>query len=87
MDIVEELAIARELEITRRERDEARRESEARFDCHAGPGTTEPACGACVTCLLRDIEAAHAERDEARAALRDAQDSCAIMQDEASRRS
>lgn len=26
------------------------------FDCHGGPGTTEPACGACVTCLHRVIE-------------------------------
>ena len=27
------------------------------YDCHGGPGTTEPACGACVTCLHRVIEA------------------------------
>lgn len=27
------------------------------YDCKGGPGTTEPACGACVTCLHRVIEA------------------------------
>lgn len=26
------------------------------YDCHGGPGTTEPACGACITCLNRVIE-------------------------------
>lgn len=26
------------------------------YDCHRGPGTTKPACGACVTCLHRVIE-------------------------------
>lgn len=26
------------------------------YDCHGGPGTTEPACGACITCLHRVIE-------------------------------
>jgi hypothetical protein len=26
------------------------------YDCHGGLGTTEPACGACVTCLHRVIE-------------------------------
>ena len=25
------------------------------YDCHGGPGTTEPACGACITCLHRVI--------------------------------
>ena len=42
------------------------------YDCHGGPGTTEPACGACVTCLHRVIEdndrelaAAQKERDDA----------------------
>lgn len=28
----------------------------AAYDCHGGPGTTRDACGACVTCLLREIE-------------------------------
>jgi hypothetical protein len=31
-------------------------ESARRYDCCGGPGTTEPACRACVTCLLRDLE-------------------------------
>lgn len=26
------------------------------YDCKGGPGTTEPACGACVTCMHRVIE-------------------------------
>ena len=26
------------------------------YDCHGGPGTTEPECGACITCLHRVIE-------------------------------
>lgn len=30
-------------------------ESERRYDCHAGPGTTEPACGACISCLTNVI--------------------------------
>lgn len=25
------------------------------YDCHGGPGTTQDACGACVTCLHRVI--------------------------------
>lgn len=36
-----------------------RARSAERYDCHAGPGTTQPACGACLTCVMR-------ERDEAR---------------------
>lgn len=36
-------------------------EKEARFDCHGGPGTTTPACGACTTCLLRRIEELEAQ--------------------------
>lgn len=31
------------------------------FDCKGGPGTTEPACGACVTCLHRVIESKDSE--------------------------
>ena len=55
-----------ELVRLRAENERLRAESESRFDCHAGPGTTEPACGGCVTCLLRDLEAAEAERDTLR---------------------
>lgn len=42
-------------------------ESARRYDCHGGPGTTEPACGACATCLTRERDAAiaRAERVEA----------------------
>lgn len=39
------------------ERDSASRMYEARYDCRGGPGTTKPACGACITCLHRVIEA------------------------------
>lgn len=35
---------------------------EARIDCHAGPGTATPACGACVSCLLRVIETLEREK-------------------------
>jgi len=31
--------------------------SNSRSDCRGGPGTTNPACGACITCLHRVIEA------------------------------
>lgn len=26
------------------------------YDCHGGPGTTQDACGACVTCIGRFLE-------------------------------
>jgi hypothetical protein len=29
--------------------------SESRYDCHAGPGTCEHACGGCVSCITRRI--------------------------------
>ncbi len=35
---------------------ELRRVQEQRFDCRGGPGHTKPACGACTTCLLAEIE-------------------------------
>ena len=35
---------------------------EARIDCHAGPGTATPACGACVSCLLHVIESLEREK-------------------------
>lgn len=37
------------------------------IDCHAGPGTTEPGCGACITCLHRVLQGVEAERDAAQA--------------------
>lgn len=37
------------------------------YDCHGGPGTTEPACGACITCLHRVID----DREHAIAGLRE----------------
>ncbi len=57
-----------------RERDEVREvaalrfeEAQRRFDCNA-----PERCGACTTCVLRDLEVATRERDEARAALQEA---------------
>jgi hypothetical protein len=38
-------------------------ESARRYDCHGGPGTIEPACGGCVSCLLRALEQVTHERD------------------------
>lgn len=60
------------------QRDEALADKERQYDCHCGPGTTEPACKACVICLLRENEQlqlackalanAQDERDQERAA-------------------
>lgn len=35
------------------------------YDCHGGPGSTEPACGACISCLHRIIENKDAQIAEA----------------------
>jgi hypothetical protein len=48
---------------------DARAEVERRTDCHAGPGTTEPECGGCVSCLTRKLAAAEAEAERRREAL------------------
>lgn len=40
-------------------------ERERRFDCHGGPGTTNPACGGCTTCLLNKVSALEKQRDMA----------------------
>ncbi|HNB04301.1 MAG TPA: hypothetical protein PKV97_00085 [Thauera aminoaromatica] len=60
------------------ERQKAVAESASRFDCHRGPGTTEPGCGGCVSCLLRIEEGmaakvvrAEKERDAAITRLRE----------------
>lgn len=57
-------ALSRELEAARPEG------AAARYDCKGGPGTTAPACGGCVTCLHRVIEAGEvrAKRAEAQVA-------------------
>lgn len=66
--------LRRELVEMTRERNEAIAESARRYDCHGGPGTTEPACGACVSCLMRaieplekDVKFMSGERDKAQA--------------------
>lgn len=41
--------------------DAAKAEAEKLKDCHAGPGTTEPACGGCIRCLNGEIERLTAE--------------------------
>ncbi len=33
--------------------------AEAAYDCHGGPGTTQDACGACITCLKREADGLH----------------------------
>lgn len=55
-----------------KERDEAkdatvraRRVAETRYDCHAGPGTTQEACGACLTCVMRARDRAEQQLKEA----------------------
>jgi hypothetical protein len=45
------------LEQINAEMDSALCKSEDRFDCRGGPGTTNPACGGCITCLHRHIAA------------------------------
>lgn len=50
-------AMLNSMAILERERDELRRQMEARYDCHAGPGTTQEACGACLTCVMRERDA------------------------------
>jgi hypothetical protein len=50
------LKLARELEDAQNALAEKDAEIEKWKDCHSGPGTTEPACGACTTCLSREIE-------------------------------
>jgi hypothetical protein len=50
----------------------SKREAEARYDCHDGPGTTFSACGICNTCLTRDLAASRGKLQEAEKALEDA---------------
>lgn len=50
-------ACARDLYLANTRIHELLTEREDRFDCHAGPGTTEPACGCCTTCLQRELDA------------------------------
>jgi len=54
-------AMIEEIEALRGEVGGQRLRAEAAFDCHGGPGTTTPGCGACVSCCLRRAEAAEAE--------------------------
>jgi len=49
----------------------AERRAEEALDCHAGPGTTSPACGACVSCLHRDLSTSRARIAALEGALRD----------------
>ena len=60
----------REVDRLRAQLEAVTRERDERYDCRGGPGTTAPACGGCVTCLHRVIEATERERDEAQAVLR-----------------
>jgi hypothetical protein len=62
---------SRMLDATREELSTLRAQLEARFDCHGGPGTTIEACGACLTCVMRDRDGlaelfAAAKKDTAR---------------------
>jgi len=41
------------------------------LDCHGGPGTTDPACGGCITCLNRIIENDDQERSTLRGRVQD----------------
>jgi hypothetical protein len=54
-------AANRETSTLRAKLAEAERAKERAFDCHAGPGTTEPACGACITCLTNRLAEAEAD--------------------------
>lgn len=46
-----------------------RRAMESRYDCHAGPGTTQEGCGVCITCLSRKLESSEDSLREAQAKL------------------
>lgn len=37
-------------------KEQVRQQNRDFYDCHGGPGTTQEACGACVTCLNRLLE-------------------------------
>jgi hypothetical protein len=62
------LASARELRDLLDKRDKEltkeRAEREARWDCHGGPGTTQPSCDCCATCLMREIDIARKQCDD-----------------------
>ncbi len=61
----ENAALATQLEEIGAEAAALRAVSESRYDCHGGPGTCEPACNACVTCLMRVIDALGTQLEEA----------------------
>ena len=60
--VEEAVRLARELE-------DKTAESSLRYDCMRGPGTTEPACGVCVTCLHHELGNAQSAAQLAQAEL------------------
>lgn len=60
---------------------EAVARAERYLDCHAGPGTTEPACEACLACLHRLVEADASAAASARTRLRQLRDSARDRRD------
>lgn len=62
-----------ELAAERAKNAELSRTYESRYDCHGGPGTTEEACGACLTCVMR-------QRDESDNALAAEQEKTAKLE-------
>ena len=63
-DELRRLSAARDAALSAQQ--EAAQKAERLLDCHAGPGTTEPACDACTACLTRELEALRAALEGAR---------------------
>lgn len=56
--------------------------AEARYDCHGGPGTTIPACGACLTCVMREREEFKQTAADVAAVLKSEQERLTTMVDQ-----
>jgi hypothetical protein len=67
------------VEELRKERDALNLKLEARIDCHAGPGTTEPACGACSECLTGALAVAEEECHAFKALIESLKDALVTM--------
>ena len=51
------LVARRGMDDARLSAEKAEAEASRRYDCHGGPGMSEPFCGGCVSCLTRELDA------------------------------
>lgn len=65
----------------REENATVKRQSESCYDCHGGPGTTQEACGACLTCIMRERDAAREELAQSNRLCQDQESSLKILKD------